>query len=82
MELSAVSVKHRQQVFNAPRLFSHASSHGWRGLERDMLAAKVVVHEVQSHRMAMVFDLLGMPVGKAREATHGHPHCEVLALDK
>lgn len=82
MEFGAVGVEHRQQVINAPRLLSNASGHGWRGLEREVLPAEVVVHEVERYRVAVVRDLLGVPIGEAREAAHGHPHREVLPLDK
>lgn len=43
-----------------------------------MDAAKIVVGEVERDRSRMIFDLLGKPVGKARESAHRHAHCEIL----
>ena len=46
-----------------------------------MDAPEVVVHEVQRDGVRVVLDLLAKAIGQAREAPHGHPHRQVLALD-
>src|SRR6478672_2243355 len=47
-----------------------------------MNAAKVVIHVVNRQRSNMMFDLLGECVRQPSEASHMHPHREILALDK
>jgi hypothetical protein len=47
-----------------------------------MDADKIVVHEVQSHCVCVSLNLLGKAIGQAREATHMHPHGQVLAFGK
>src|SRR5690349_9880616 len=42
---------------------------------------EIIMHEVDRDRMRMVLDLLRECVGQPREATNGHPHRQVLALN-
>ena len=46
-----------------------------------MLAAKVVVHEVQRHAVRVVRDLLAECIGQPSEPADRHPHGQVVALD-
>jgi hypothetical protein len=46
-----------------------------------MHSRKVVVHVKQGNHRDMVVDLLRKSIGQASEATHIHPHVEVLAFD-
>jgi len=45
-----------------------------------MNPTKVVVHEVESDRMAVVLNLLGKGVSEPRKPPHRHAHRQVLAL--
>ena len=55
--------------------------HGRGNPQRLVNPGEVVVHEVEADRVRVVLDLLGEAVGQAREASHSHPHREVLTLD-
>lgn len=57
------------------------SFHGGGDAQRLVNAAKIVMHEVQSHGVFEVFNLLAEAFGKAGEATHAYAHSQILALD-
>ena len=42
---------------------------------------EVVVHEVEREHVQVVFRLLGEAIGQTGEASHPHPHGQVLALN-
>lgn len=45
-----------------------------------MYTAKVVMHEVQRHGMAVILKFFAESVREARESAHPHPHGQVLPL--
>src|SRR5215469_1676397 len=47
-----------------------------------MNAAQVVPHEVNRYDVSVIFDFARECVCEPSEATHGHPHCEILPLDE
>jgi hypothetical protein len=40
-------------------------------------AAKVMVHELKSDDVLMIFELLGKGICQARKSSHGHAHAQI-----
>ena len=49
-----------------------ACGHGWRGFDRRVLSAEIVVHERHGQHVAVIFQLLAKCVRAAREAPIAH----------
>lgn len=43
--------------------------------------AEIVIHKVQSKRMAMIFNLFAEGIGKPCKSPHVHSHGQVLAFN-
>jgi hypothetical protein len=67
-------------ISDVPKPLRHASGHSRGATQRAVDTDEVVGHEVQCHRMSMVFDLLGEAVRQPGEATHVHPHRQICPL--
>jgi len=42
--------------------------------------AEIVVHEIKSHAVSVILNLLAECIRQTSESAHPHPHAEVLAL--
>lgn len=61
-------------------MLGHVRGHRWRYPQRLVNPTEVVVHEVQRHRVAQVFDALAERIRQPCVPSHRHPHRQVLAL--
>ena len=59
-----------------------ASLHRGRDAQGLANAAKVVIHEVECNRMAVIFKLFREGIREPGETAHGHTHGEILSLYK
>jgi hypothetical protein len=58
-----------------------ASFHRRRAADSLIDAREVVMHEVQGDHMAMIRELLRVPIGQSGKPSHAHPHRKILALN-
>jgi len=64
-----------------PNMVTNASFHRGCDSERLMYSAEVIVHEVKRQRVFMILNFLRERICQPREASHVHPHGEVLPFD-
>jgi len=61
-------------------MVANASFHSRGNAQGLMDTPEVVIHEVERHSIAQVFNLFAESVSKASKPAHSHPHGQVLAL--
>jgi hypothetical protein len=66
---------HSYEFLDTPSVIAQSGFHRWRDPQRHMTPAEIVVHKIESNRVAVIVEFFTEPVCQPREASHGHSHC-------
>lgn len=72
--------QHRNDIFHGPYATCNTCFHGWSYSQSHMNANEVIEHDMQSHRSAMIAQLLTVRVRLSRVPAVAHAHSEVQSF--